>query len=230
MTPEGSIAFSLEGEELVADASGALYWPREEALIVADLHLEKGSAFARRGVFLPPYDSRATLQALEKALMRLKPRRVIALGDSFHDRGGAERLAAEERARLRALMAAHDWIWILGNHDPVPPGLGGTAIAELALGRLALRHEPRTDAGAGEVAGHLHPCATVKGIAGRLRRRCFVTDGRRLILPAFGAYAGGLNVFDAAFAEILSGPFEAFVLGRRSTYRIAQRHLVRDAV
>jgi hypothetical protein len=229
LTPEGAVAFTLCGEELIADASGALYWPREECLIVADLHFEKGSAFARRGVFLPPYDTRATLGALEAALDRNRPKRVIALGDSFHDLGGPERLAAEERATLLGLMKGRDWIWVLGNHDPAPPGYGGTAIAELALAGIVLRHEPLPGRQAGEIAGHLHPCATVRTIAGRVRRRCFATDAQRLILPAFGAYAGGLSVFDPAFAHILARPFEVIVLGRARAYLVGERRLARDA-
>lgn len=222
---DGSVAFALEDEDLVADASGALYWPREDCLIVADLHFEKGSSFARRRIFLPPYDTRATLAALGAALARLKPKRVIALGDSFHDEGGAARLSVEERRTLLALMSGRDWIWILGNHDPAPPRLGGTAIAELAIGRLALRHEPRPGVSAGEVAGHLHPCATVRSTGGALRRRCFATDGKRLVLPAFGAYTGGLSVFDPAFGGILSNPFDAIMLGRHRAYRVPYQRL-----
>jgi len=226
---ETGIAFGLAGEELVADASGALYWPREEALIVADLHFEKGSAFARRGIFLPPYDTRASLAALERALARLGARRVIALGDSFHDTGGSSRISRAEHETLLGLMRGRDWIWVLGNHDPAPPGLPGTAVAEIALGGLLLRHEPQPGAPAGEIAGHLHPCATVRGGGGRARRRCFVTDGRRLVLPAFGAYAGGLDVFHEAFDALLTRPFEVFVLGRERAYRIPDRRLARNA-
>lgn len=229
MTPDGAVALTLAGEEFVADASGALYWPREACLIVADLHFEKGSAFARRGVFLPPYDTRTTLAALEAALGRHQPKRVIALGDSFHDPGGPQRLAAEERATLFMLMKGRDWIWVSGNHDPVPPGLGGTTIAELALAGVVLRHEPRPGRQAGEIAGHLHPCATVRTLAGRVRRRCFATDGQRLILPAFGAFAGGLSVFDPAFAPILARPFDVIVLGRARAYLVEERRLAPGA-
>lgn len=226
---ETGVEFEIAGEKLIADASGALYWPRDEALVVADLHFEKGSSYAQRGVFLPPYDTRTSLAALERVLARLRARTVIALGDSFHDRTGSERLSREEMETLLALMRGRDWIWVLGNHDPAPPGLPGTAAAELALGGLLLRHEPQAGAPAGEIAGHLHPCATVRGTGGRTRRRCFVTDGRRLVLPAFGAYAGGLDVFHDAFAPLLARPLEAFVLGRNRAYRVSETRLVKGA-
>src|SRR5262249_30791709 len=160
-------------------------------------------------IFLPPYDTRATLRALEAALERLRPKRVIALGDSFHDQGGPARLSTEERRTLAGLMQGRDWIWILGNHDPAPPGVGRMGAGEIAIGAIVFRHEPRPGDFAGEVAGHLHPCATVRGMGGSMRRRCFATDGRRLVLPAFGAYTGGLSVFDPAFDGILTAPFDA---------------------
>jgi DNA ligase-associated metallophosphoesterase len=223
---EGAPA-SVNGAALVFDPSGALWWPDERLLTVADLHFEKGSAFAaRRGALLPPYDTRETLARLEAACARYRPRTVVALGDSFHDLDAAGRLGADEVGRIRALTETHDWIWIEGNHDPQPPGeLGGTVAAAMACGPLLFRHQPLDGPQAGEVAGHLHPAArvTVRGRA--LRRRCFVTDGQRLILPSFGAYTGGLDVRDPAFAFLLAGPFHAWMIGRDRVYPIASRRL-----
>src|SRR5262249_4733822 len=148
------------------------------------LHFEKGSAYARRGIFLPPYDTRATLKALSVAAAHYRPRRMVSLGDSFHDRWGSERVGARDREFLSELMSGRDWIWVLGNHDPAPPhDLGGDAVEELRIGALTFRHEPMPGA-SGEVAGHLHPCATVGTRLRRLRRRCFAFDGSRLVMPA----------------------------------------------
>ncbi|MGQ9371836.1 ligase-associated DNA damage response endonuclease PdeM [Azospirillum sp. A39] len=222
-------AIELMGAHLVPDPSGALHWPAEETLAVADLHLEKGSHFARHGRLLPPYDTRATLDRLEEAVARLRPRRVLCLGDSFHDRGAAERLDAAERARLRRLTAATDWVWIAGNHDPQPPGdLGGRAAAEVRAGTLTFRHAAAPGA-AGEVSGHLHPVAAVHLPGRRVRERCFVSDGQRLILPAFGAYAGGLNVLSPALGGLLARPFEVHLLARGRVHRLPHGRLAPDA-
>ncbi|WP_018389111.1 ligase-associated DNA damage response endonuclease PdeM [Ancylobacter sp. FA202] len=225
----GESEIELAGARLVLDPAGALWWPAERALIVADLHLEKGSAFAARGVPLPPYDTRATLALLERLVARWAPRTLIALGDSFHDRGGAGRLGDEERASLALLTRGRDMVWIAGNHDPEPmPGIGGLHAGELRLGRLTLRHEPAAEAGEGEVAGHFHPVARLVLRGRSLRRRCFATDGRRLVLPALGAYAGGLNIRDAALAGLFGGAFDAHLVGAARTYRIAHHACLPD--
>ncbi|MDR3527966.1 MAG: ligase-associated DNA damage response endonuclease PdeM, partial [Rhizomicrobium sp.] len=153
----------LLGEtELVLDASGALWWPEEKTLVVADLHFEKGSAYARSGQFLPPYDTRATIRRLESLLARFHAERVIALGDSFHDDGAGERLDLEERAALSALTRRYDFTWVEGNHDPEPPAwLGGHIVAQLMIGTLMFRHIPSEAGIIGEVAGHLHPAVRV---------------------------------------------------------------------
>ncbi|MCC6889536.1 MAG: ligase-associated DNA damage response endonuclease PdeM [Hyphomicrobiales bacterium] len=215
----------VAGVTLAADCAGALYWPEAAALVVADLHLEKGSSFAARGVLLPPYDTAATLARLGALVARYAPRLVIALGDSFHDEGGPGRVAGSDRAMLTALQRGRDWIWISGNHDPTPvAGLGGTSAEALALGPLTFRHAPATRAAAGEIAGHLHPVARVNGRGRTVSRRCFATDGMRLIMPAFGAYAGGLNIRDRAFADVFGTlAFTAHLLGAGRLYAVAAR-------
>lgn len=208
----------VAGAGLIPDLSGALYAPEARALIVADLHLEKGSAFARRGQLLPPYDTAATLARLAAAVARWSPRLVVALGDSFHDSDGPHRLGAEDFSTLAALQAGRDWLWVSGNHDPVLPArAGGDRAGDWRLGPLTFRHEPSTGAGrfAGEIAGHLHPVAVIGG-----RRRAFVTDGKRLVMPAFGAYAGGLSLRHPALARLFSGRRIAHVLGRDRVYAV----------
>ena len=205
----------LAGERLMLDPAGALVWPAARLLAVADLHLEKGSAFAAKGMLLPPWDSRATLDRLVPLLRRWTPRIVLALGDSFHDRTGAARLPAAEAARLHAIAAAHRLVWITGNHDPVPPeGLGGESAAFFAAGPLLFRHEATQGGAAGEICGHLHPKAAIASRGGTLRRPCFVTDARRVLLPAFGAYAGGLEVTDPAIAGLFPRGGRVFLLGQ----------------
>jgi DNA ligase-associated metallophosphoesterase len=220
---------TITGVTLMADCAGALYWPEEGALIVADLHLEKGSSFAERGVLLPPYDTAATLARLARLIARYAPRAVIALGDSFHDGGGPKRIAETDRDGLSALQRGRDWIWIAGNHDPEPvAGVGGMSAATLAIGALVFRHEPSPDAD-GEIAGHLHPVARVSGRGRTVSRRCFASDTRRVVMPAFGAYAGGLNVRDRAFAEIFRTlAFTAHMLGEARLYSISATRCLGD--
>lgn len=214
---------ALAGVGLIADPAGALYWPDEKLLVVADLHLEKGSAFAARGVLLPPYDTAATLARIARLLERCSAQRVIALGDSFHDGDGPARMADVDRVALKALQRGRDWIWIAGNHDPDPAeNIGGCFADLLAVGPLTFRHEPSPDFRAGEVAGHLHPVARVAKRGRAMSRRCFVSDGRRLVMPAFGAYAGGLNVRDRAIARLFGAlDFTAHMLGERRLYAFA---------
>jgi DNA ligase-associated metallophosphoesterase len=212
---------SIAGVTLVADLSGALYWEEQRLLVVSDLHLEKGSSFAMRGVLLPPYDTIATLGRLGAVIARHDPRSVIALGDSFHDRDAHDRLSAPNREVISALQLRRDWIWISGNHDPaLPPDLGGVVASEVAIGPIVFRHEPT---GAhGEIAGHLHPKARVTTRGRSVERRCFASDGDRAVMPAFGAYTGGLNIRDVAFAKIFQKlGFVAHVLGDRRLHTIA---------
>jgi DNA ligase-associated metallophosphoesterase len=211
--------FALAGVEMEATAEGALWIAAERMLVVSDLHLEKGSSFAAGGQFLPPYDTRATLQRLTVLVARHAPKTVVSLGDSFHDRHGVGRMDGDDVATLRSLTSATDWIWIEGNHDPeAPTWLGGRVLDTLEFSGLVLRHEPRAGAAPGEIAGHLHPCAKVASRGRAVRARCFATDGQRLVMPAFGAYAGGLNVRDEAFAAVFPGGCSALMLGRTRVF------------
>jgi DNA ligase-associated metallophosphoesterase len=227
MTPA---EFQFAGERLLADPSGALIWPGGDSAIVADLHFEKGSAFAARGTLLPPYDSRETLRRLHAVLERHPVRRVICLGDSFHDGEGPTRLGGDERATLARLTARHDWIWIAGNHDPaLPETIGGVTTAEYRAAGLVFRHQAARR-GDGEISGHFHPKAGVAARGRRLTGRCFVTDGRRLILPAFGAYTGGLDVRDPAIESLLLSEYTVLILGRTQVHRIPRRVLRAKAI
>jgi uncharacterized protein len=218
------------GARLVADPSGALVWPERSTLVVADLHLEKGSSLARRGALLPPYDTAATLARLEGVLARWRPRRVISLGDGFHDGQAASRLCPRSRARLYDLIRGHDWLWVTGNHDPDPPdGLGGRSEGEVVIGSLTFRHLPRVSARAGEVAGHLHPKARLSLRGHQVSRPCFASDDGRVVMPAFGAYAGGLDVRDPAIARLFAGGCTIRMLGRGGVHRIAAAGLTPPA-
>ena len=202
--------------------------PDEATLVVADLHLEKGSSLAKRGSLLPPYDTRTTLLALGGVIGRYHPRRVVALGDSFHDVGGPDRLDGGDADALAALQAGREWVWIAGNHDPsLPEAMGGEVVEELAISGLTLRHAP-VGGGHCELAGHLHPVGKVVRRGGGVRRRCFVTDGRRCVMPAFGAYAGGLNVCDPVFQPLFPNGFTAHVIGGERLFAIARSLLYAD--
>jgi DNA ligase-associated metallophosphoesterase len=208
----------LANVRLKIDPLGALIFEDERMLIVADLHLEKGSSYAKRGVMLPPYDTATTLARLAVLIGRWSPRHVIALGDSFHDNSGPERMAQPDHVSLAALQAGRDWIWIAGNHDPnIPTDAGGERLPALDIGALHLRHEPRAGAQPGEIAGHLHPVARIAG----KRRRCLITDGSRAVMPAFGAYAGGLNIHDEAFEPLFPrGRKRAHVLAENQVFEV----------
>ena len=218
--------FSFCGTELVACLSGGLFIPALGTLAVADLHLEKGSACARRGRLLPPYDSRATLAVLADAVARFAPGLVVCLGDSFHDKGGTERLDGEAVAVLRQLAGRREWVWIAGNHDPAPHGLGGRCTGELRVGPFVFRHAAREDTEPGEISGHFHPKATVATAGRRFTGRCFAGNGRRLILPAFGAYAGGLDVFAPALSALLAVDFTVHLIGRSRVHAFPAAGLV----
>jgi len=217
-----AVEIAIAGERAVCDPSGALYLPADRLLVVSDLHLEKGSSYARRGSFLPPYDTLATLKRLAAVIARWQPSVVVSLGDSFHDAGGSGRMPEAFRGHLLDLMSGREWFWIAGNHDPVPPeGLPGDWVNELALGGLVFRHEP-TRGAAGEIAGHLHPGARIVQRGRSVRRACFACDGLRMVMPAFGSLTGTLNVLDRAFVGLFSRELlTAYMLGRDRVYPIA---------
>ncbi len=218
------------GLTFVADKSGALYWPAERALIVADLHLEKGTSGAARGRFLPPYDTRATLIKLAQAVDRFDAEAVIALGDSVHDVGAVNRMSGEDLDMLQMIQDEREWIWVTGNHDPaIDHRLGGASVDEIRLGGLTLRHVPATGRITHEVSAHLHPAAKLSIHGSTLRRPCFISNGLRLVLPAFGAFTGGLNVLDDAFLPLFGNDgFAVWLLGEEGLYPIATRQLTAD--
>ena len=221
-------AFNLGGQPVVFDPAGALWLPEGRILVFSDLHFEKGSSYGRKGLFLPPYDTRRTLSTMIDVIRRWQPRCVISLGDAFHDRGAEARMSEEDRDLLRGLTKQHDWIWILGNHDPEPPKyLAGQACEEITLGGLLFTHEPCAS-GNWHVAGHLHPAAKVRRGGRSVRRRCFMTDGERLIMPAFGAYTGGLNVCDPAYKPYFASGFSALMLGAEQVWQVASSELRPD--
>jgi len=219
----------VNGAKLLTHHSGAVFWPDQSLLLVADLHFEKGSSWAKVGRFLPPYDTAATLRRLTAVVEEFGPSTVACLGDSFHDFEAEGRLNSEDTATIQALTNSREWLWINGNHDPLPPAhLGGRGIEEFILGPLKLRHVA-TGRVAGEVAGHLHPKASIKIKGRRVTRRCFVSDGVRLILPAFGAYAGGLDVCNPAFEAAFPGPFTVYLLGRNSVHSFPSNRIIGSA-
>ncbi|SIN79944.1 ligase-associated DNA damage response endonuclease PdeM [Vannielia litorea] len=205
--------FDLAGSALEARASGALWWPDLRLICVSDLHLGKSERMARRGgALLPPYETEETLSRFEAEVSALDPRTVICLGDSFDDLGAARAVADEVGLRIRTMQAGRRWVWIEGNHDPGPVELGGEHLAEIALAGLVFRHIAAGDCPAGEVSGHYHPKHRLPRSG--TSRPAFVYDDRRLILPAFGAYTGGLrcdtpvlrNLFSARAIAVLTGP------------------------
>ena len=220
---------TLNGETLTPDPLGATYWRSEETLIVSDLHFEKGSSFAAKGVMLPPYDTRTTVMRIAALIRKYAPKRVISLGDAFHDGEAEERMDEDDAHSLEALMREAEWLWILGNHDPEPPARFAAATEiEKRIGALTFVHEPKPGAAPGEIAGHLHPCARVITEGRSLRRRCFAVGAERMIMPAMGAYTGGLNILDEAYAPLFADPV-AWVMGADGVYPIASDKLAPGA-
>jgi DNA ligase-associated metallophosphoesterase len=222
------LSLGTGGVHLIPD--GAVWLPVERVLVVSDLHLEKGSHYAARGQMLPPYDSHSTLARVEALVERLAPDVLVSLGDSFHDAYAGERLAPDVRARLEVLGHGRNFLWVEGNHDPeLPAGLPGERLPAVTFGGITWRHIPSDMPETPEAAGHLHPCARVAGRTGSVRRRCFVADGKRLILPAMGALAGGLNVCDPGFEPLFQAPPQVFALARHRVIPVAWSSLVPDA-
>lgn len=201
-------SITIGGIKAVPHLSGALYLGDERVLLVADLHLEQGASLARRGLHLPPYDTLDTLNALEQVIAEVDARRLILLGDSFHDRVAHEALSEDVAVRLKTLTAKTETIWISGNHDPVAHDVvGGRCAEEVALGPLTLRHIPKRGLKSSfEISGHLHPGATIEQRGVSVRTKCFVSDGQRLILPAFGRYTGAMAVTSSAFIGLFDAP------------------------
>jgi DNA ligase-associated metallophosphoesterase len=200
--------------------SGAAWWPQERLLAVADLHLEKGSSRAAQGVWLPPYDTVQTLIRLEDVVRALRPDRVLCLGDAFEDPGAWARMAPEDRSRLAALVRQAEWTWISGNHDPRRiEGLPGAFATEVEVGGVVFRHQPAAG-NARRVFGHFHPKATVRLRGRRISGRCFLATETDLVLPAFGAYTGGLDRDDPALKSALRGPARAWLLHKDRVYSL----------
>ena len=217
-----SAVVSLCGVQAHCDPEGALWLPSYATLVLSDLHFEKASHFARAGYLVPPYDTGRTLDVVEAAIARRRPSLVVSLGDAFHDVGGPARMAADDRARLTALMAGRDWLWISGNHDPaLDDALDGEEADALELGPLRLVHEPTQGPAPGEIAGHLHPVARLGRGRRPVRRPCFASDGERMVMPAMGAFTGGLSVCAAPFRPILERRrMIAHMLGAERVYSV----------
>jgi uncharacterized protein len=213
---------SIAGIAAVLDMSGALYFPDDRLLVVADMHLEKGTSGARRGIFLPPYDSQITLNLLDNVAAKYQPKQIIFLGDSFHDARAPMRLDNNCLIALQTLAQASELIWITGNHDPdIPTSIAANCTPELSFAGLHFTHIPQTGITEAQISGHLHPVVTVSGRGRTLRRRCFLSDGTRMILPAFGAYTGGLNVKDKAFDGLFeTGHLISYVIGDQGIYTL----------
>lgn len=216
------------GENVLLDPAGILYVESLGALIVSDLHLEKGSSFARRRQFLPPYDTGATLARLTALVEKYAPSIIISLGDSFHDDDASRRLDETSVNTITAMAADRTMIWVTGNHDPSPPDhLPGDCATELALGPIMLRHIPLTTETSFEIAGHLHPCASIQARGKRVRRACFACDGKRMIMPSFGVLTGGLHLADPAFSGLFDrSKLRAYMQGRDQIYAVAAKDIV----
>lgn len=206
-------SFTLAGAALTLLPSGALLWPAEAMLVVSDLHLGKSERFARRtGTLLPPYETRETLARLDADIQATAPRTVLCLGDSFDDAEAAAALAEEDLSWLTRLMAGRSWLWIEGNHDPGPLALGGSHLAQHRAGPLTFRHiaEPGAEA---EISGHYHPKARLAARGESLTRPCLLHDAARAILPAYGAYTGGLSCADPVLLSLMREDARAVLLG-----------------
>ncbi len=223
---EATVLLNFAGHIFEPLLSGALFWRAESMLLVADLHFEKFSSFARKGQMLPPYDTGMTLKRLERDLTTTGAERVVALGDSFHRDEGTTTLLDADRLRLLALLGRTHWTWLGGNHDPAPHALGGICLPQLEHRGLTLIHEPRRGARS-TIAGHLHPAATVASNGHATRRPCFVHDGNILLLPAYGAGTGSMNILGRGFDGLFDfATLEVTMLGRNRLYPVSTRRLV----
>jgi uncharacterized protein len=230
VTAGEALALPYAGSEVLLDPAGVAYFVEDRILAVSDLHLEKGSSFARRRVYLPPYDTAATLARLAAMVAKYDPATIISLGDGFHDGEASARLGGDALETIGAIAATREMIWVTGNHDPLPPdGVPGQSVEMLALGRTVFRHIPDTSEFGNEVCGHLHPCARIVGGGRSVRRPCFASDGIRLVMPSFGVFTGGLNVRDDAFVGLFEmSRFRAYMLGADRVFPVGARKLFRD--
>ncbi len=205
------VPFSFAGHDLRALRQGALFWPARAALLVADLHFEKASWFARSGQMLPPYDSIQTLTELTDLVATTGAREIWCLGDSFHDSAGCDRLPERAQALLRALTGAHRWMWITGNHDPRIDRCGGEVVDEAEVDGLVLRHEADPAETRPELSGHFHPKLRLRVRGKLVSRRCFVTTPAKIILPAFGSLTGGLDATHPEIVRAVGGSAHAVI-------------------
>lgn len=226
-TEDRPVLLQFAGHSFEPLLSGGLFWRSESMLLVADLHLEKFSSFARRGYMLPPYDTGMTLKRLERDLAATGAEHVVSLGDSFHRDEGTETLLDADRLRLIALIGRAHWTWLSGNHDPSPHTLGGVCMLELEHRGITLTHEPRRGSKVATIAGHLHPAATVAANGSGTRRPCFVHDGKLLLLPAYGSGTGSMNILGPSFVGLFDhAALEVTMLGRNRLYPVSTRRLV----
>lgn len=208
-----SLAFTFAGHDMTARPSGALHWPEEGVLVVSDLHLGKSERMARRGgALLPPYEVHDTLTRLEADITATQPRAVISLGDTFDDMEAAARLDPAHLDWIKRLVGGHDWTWVTGNHDPAPTGLGGEAADAVTCADVTFRHIASDGTGP-EISGHYHPKASLRMRGRAVSRRCFLRDARRMILPAFGTYTGGLHSHDPALIRLMAVDARAILAG-----------------
>lgn len=206
------VRFSFCGHDLLAMSQGALFWPSRRALLVADLHLEKASWFARLGQMLPPYDSVATLEELMALASSTKAEEIWCLGDSFHDRHGCDRLPVRARELLTSLTSTTRWTWITGNHDPgFADHCGGEIVDEAEVDGLILRHEADPDDARPELSGHFHPKFRITQRGRKISRRCFVAAETKIILPAFGSLTGGLDVWHPEIVRVVGKDAQALI-------------------
>lgn len=226
---EPNITQTFQGVPLVFDHRGIIFLPDSQTLIVSDLHLEKGAAFARKGQLHPPYDTARTLARLDACVSDYSPKKLVSLGDSFHDRHGARLLPDIYKSALLELQDKCAWIWISGNHDPSPPeGLKGRFETKMQLGPITLRHEPAPNAATGEISGHLHPAARIARRGKSVKRACFATDGARIIMPAFGTTTGSLSLTHPAFKGLFDTKcLVAHMMGAERIYSIPFQKMAR---
>ncbi len=221
--------FLVNKVSLEADASGAIFWRDRRVLVVSDLHLEKASFFAEKGTPLPPYDTVETLDRLEILLQIYRPELVISLGDSFHDNRASERIVREHVLRICTLTKKYKWIWITGNHDSKIGSIGGgISMPCFICGPLTFRHQAAVESQNGEISGHFHPRAQIQLRRRRVVGRCFITDSRRLILPAFGAFTGGLDVSHMDIRGLFGNQFDVLFLGPSKVHKFSNSSLVQS--